>query len=199
MPSKDELQETFRRNRPFVEQIAAAVLVASVAVVLGLRARDRFIAIRLQQGRVSAEITAISRFRQAFRSAPNGRDSLRVAAASDSVVLGVPRRLRLSLAQTVALAAEEAGLRDVRIRFGGTDTAYVPPRSASGPSPVVVADYTVSLECSGGFADVLTFVSKLPVTVSLSRLRAAREPGNARGHFFLTFAVYQSANDNQSG
>jgi len=55
---------------------------------------------------------------------------------------------------------------------------------------VSVADYSLSIECSGGFAAVLTLVNSLPSSVALQRLTGAS--AKAVTKFRLTLAVFES-------
>jgi hypothetical protein len=85
-------------------------------------------------------------------------------------------------------------LEQPRVSFGGADTS-VAPRVMAG-ADAAPGNYTISIEAGGGFAQLLTFVNALPVSVSVAHLDATRDGAHARFH--VTLAVYENTHANQS-
>jgi hypothetical protein len=197
----DEVRAEFRTNPGTMERLIVAVFVAGVALVLGRQAHGRLAPLRLQEARLASVAANVRQFRSSYR-APTPQEEKLFATRPDTTTLGIQRDSRLALAQRIATEAEGAGLKDVRVKFAGTDSAFVPPRTILGSPDLPVANYTISLDCTGSFADLLMFVSRLPVAVSVSRLRSQRlesAGGSAAGGYSLILAVYEATNGKHPG
>jgi hypothetical protein len=195
--TRAELQESARRYRLPSEVIGVALLAVIVYVSLGMMARRRIAPARAELVRLEAAMAEISQFRGAFRpSTPE--QSLRISSVPDSLAVALSREQRVSLAQQIADRAERAGLTDVRVRFTSPDSAAVPERPNLVSTSVGVADYTLSIECAGDFAAMLSLVNRLPPSVAVQRLTASRvKTGGANYHLIL--AVFEAAGAIQHG
>jgi hypothetical protein len=109
----------------------------------------------------------------------------------DSLSVALPRDQRVSLAQQIADRAERTGLSDVRVRFALPDSAAAPDRPDLMGTGVAVADYTLAVECTGGFAAMLSLVNQLPPSVAVQRITAARMKSGVQYHLIL--AVFEAA------
>lgn len=185
------LRSTFNRYRTQSEAVGVALLAIVVALTLGVMTRRQATPLNAERDRLRSATRELNAFRTTFQPATPGEDSARFA---DSLAVGVARDVRFSLAQQVALRAEQSGLRDVRIRFAAADTAAPPPSPDFTERSVVVADYAVALDCSGGYSSMLDFVRRLPVSVAVQRIAATRSPtGGVEYHIVL--AVFESSTE----
>ena len=67
----------------------------------------------------------------------------------------------------------------------------LPRRPELTTRSIVVADYTLALECDGTLAAVLSLLGQLPPSVALERLGAVRARGATQ--YRLTFAVFEAS------
>jgi hypothetical protein len=126
------------------------------------------------------------------------RRKYRPAVAAESIAwrrtllvlqgLGVVGDERLSLARTLAGAAEAAGLRDVRVEVLGADTTGSAERLSTEGVVRQSAPFGLSVECRGNLQAVVTFLGELPPSVAPTQLVLARQDG--RRHR-ITLAVYE--------
>ena len=87
--------------------------------------------------------------------------------------------------ESAALVAECAGRVNSVAR---SDSAWVGDRQVAGAT-IRPAEYVLSVEFAGSFANARKFVSSLPPSVSLSRLTAARRDGATV--YQLILSVYE--------
>jgi hypothetical protein len=195
--TRAELQESAKRYRLLSEVIGVALLAVIVYVSLGMAARRRIAPARAERVKLEAAMAEISQFRTAFNpSTPE--QSLRMSNVPDSLSVALSREQRVSLAQQIADRAERVGLTDVRVRFTSPDSAAAPERPNLVGTSVAVADYTVSIECTGDFAAILSLVNRLPPSVAVQRITASRaKTGGANYHLIL--AVFEAAGATQHG
>ena len=179
-----------RRYRVHAEAVGVALLAIVVFLALGVRARRALGPLRADATRLSMTASEITRFRAAFAPSPQGQD-LRLAQRADSLGVSVSRDERVALAQQVAARAEALGLTNVRVKFAPRDTGVAPARPELAAVIVAVADYSLSVDCDGNLAAVLSLVNQLPASVALQRITAAKVGGTTR--YRLTFAVFESA------
>lgn len=185
-----------RRYRIQSECIGLALFATIVFVALGIAARRRIEPVRADVAKLVNASSEIRGFRAAFRPSTPERDS-RMGHLPDSLGVAVSRELRVSLAEQIATRAEHAGLSDVRVRFALPDSAAAPARPELTGATIGVADYTISLDCSGGFAAVLSLVNHLPPSVALERMTANRTSSGAQ--YRLVLAVLESSGPIQHG
>ena len=192
-----DLRTVFRTNRGAMEVTGLAVLAIVVALVLGVKAKGQRAQDEIMERRMSATYDQIQQVQRGFQAGtPLEVDRWKRLADSQSVAISHAQRL--SLAQRVTLAAQNAGLQNVRVRFGPADSSgALAVRPAVGGRTVSAANYTLVIECEGGFARLLTFVNYIPAVVSIQHVSAARF-GSAT-MYRVTLAVYEVANASQSG
>jgi len=186
----EAIRALVRRYRVHAEAVGVALLATVVFLALGMRARRALGPLRAEATRLSMTASEITRFRASFAPAPRAQD-LRLDQRGDSLGVSVSRDERVSLAQQVAAHAEALGLANVRVRFAPRDTGVAPARPELTAVTVAVADYSLSVDCDGGLAAVLSLVNELPASVALQRITAAKVRGTTR--YRLTFAVFESA------
>jgi hypothetical protein len=185
------------RDRVRAECAGVALLALVLSVAIGSLARRKAIPLRMEIARLSALDTELATFRSSFRAGAPELDDPRLP---DSLAVGVAREARVTLAHDIAARAERSGLLEVRVRFAPIDTVVPTPvqhpdffRGASS-----VADYTIAVECRGGFSAVLSFVNHLPPSVTLERFTAAgTKDGVAQYHLML--GVLESARPAEHG
>jgi hypothetical protein len=183
----------WRREQPnqlFVIGLAMVVLAGSLWV--GIRFRAASARLTAKRPAWQAVADQLATVQQQFR-APTPKETASLLAESGRVnALGVPASDRVSLMEAVSRIADEAGLADVRVSFRqGADSAFVRPRIV-GTATLSPAPYSVVVDCAGGFAGVVQFVSNLPPSVSVSRLGASRQGNRAAYHILLS--VYELPN-----
>jgi hypothetical protein len=194
--TKAELQKSAQRYRLPSEIVGVALLAVGVFVSLGVAARRRIEPVRAELTKLTAATAEVSEFRGAFRTSTPAQDA-RVQNLPDSFAIALSRDQRVSLAEQIAARAERAGLSDVRVKFALPDSAATPERPDLLRTSVGVADYTLSVECTGGFAAVLSLVNHLPPSVALQRVVGARMKGG--GQYRLILAVFEVAGSIQHG
>jgi hypothetical protein len=188
--TKADLQQAARRHRLLSEVIAVSLLAIIVYVSIGISARRRTEPVHAEIIKLSSAVAEVSRFRAAFRPSTPEQD-VRMLNVPDSLSVALPRDRRVSLAQQIAEHAERAGLSDVRVRFALPDSAAAPDRPDLVGTSVAVADYTLSVECTGDFAAMLSLVNRLPLSVAVQRITANRTKRGAQ--YLLILAVFEAA------
>jgi hypothetical protein len=190
-----DLKSFSTRYRVHAEAIGVALFAFVVFAGLGIAARRKLAPARTDEAAAAAVDGEISSFRAAFKAAPTSPDVM--ATLPDSFAIDVPRDDRVSLAGNLASRAELVGLSDVRVKFALPDSSAAPDHPDLFSTTVAVADYSVSIECAGSFASVLSLVNQLPPSVALQRITAVRDKTGS--HFRLMLAVFESARAAQHG
>jgi hypothetical protein len=185
-----DIRAWIARHRVQSEVLGLSLLALVVFVTIGLRARKQGEPLRAEQTRLQAASTEIAGFRTAFKSASPEQD-LRITQLADSLSVAVPREQRVALAQQIAAEADNAGLSDVRVRFATADSAAAPERPDLVRAPVGVADYSIAVECYGGFSSVLSLINRLPASVAVQRIVGTDVNGRAR--FQIALAVFEAS------
>ncbi|HJQ20322.1 MAG TPA: hypothetical protein VJ867_08250 [Gemmatimonadaceae bacterium] len=103
--------------------------------------------------------------------------------------LGVVGDERLAMTRYVSRSAEEAGLRDVRVVIGASDTTGSDARLSTEGIRRKPASFGLSVECRGSLRAVVAFLGQLPPSVSPTRLTLVRQDGGGRHRIAL--AVYE--------
>lgn len=188
--TKADLQQAARRHRLLSEVVGVALLAIVVYVTIGISARRRAEPVRVENTKLSSAVAEVSQFRAAFRPSSPEQD-VRMLNVPDSLSIALPRDQRVSLAQQIAARAERAGLSGVRVRFALPDSAAAPDRPDLMGTSVAVADYALTVECTGGFAAMLSLVNQLPPSVAVQRITASRTKTGAQYHLIL--AVFEAA------
>lgn len=174
---------------PAWTRLAAAVLGTALLAWTGLEASRRGNARRAEVTRAEALLSDFARLRQQYRPA--------VAAESISwrrtwgalQSLGVAGDERLALTRSVSRAAESAGLRDVRVLIGPSDTTGLEGRLSSGGIERKPATFSLVIEGRGGMRPVIAFIGALPPSVAVTQVSLARH--DERGQNRISLAVYE--------
>jgi hypothetical protein len=190
-----QFRDAAMRYRVQSVAIVASSIAAFALLGLGVRLRRSAEPVRLETRRLSATAAEVSGFRAAFVSSSPDDDS-RLSQLADSLGAAVPRDDRVALAQQVAARAEALGLLDVRVRFTPADSMALPHPPALSSSAIAVADYALALDGDGNLVSVLSLLGRLPPSVALERITAARARGTARYH--MTFTVFESTSTRSS-
>lgn len=190
------LAQAIRSDRAVARRLTLSAILLAAAVIVGGVERRQIAPLNLRKTQLETTAARVRQFRSSFVPiAPAESASWKQMA--DSIDIAVPRGSRLSLAQTLAKSAEDAGLRGVRVSFGKPDSSYVPPRSRGvSTSDVQPADYAISIDAGGAFAQVLSFINALPPTVSVTRLVGSHDKRDT--HYRITIAVYETNRDSQT-
>jgi hypothetical protein len=188
-----DVRSSFQRYCVRGEAMGVAALAIVASAIVGVAAQRQRSSLTLELNRLRADSSEVANFRAAFRPA-----TLEPTTLPDSMATSVDRAERVTLAQDIATAAEGAGLRDVRVRFGGADSSgsAPPPLPQVTADPPTVASYTLVLECSGGLGAVLSVVTHLPPSIALERLSAVGDKGNGAS-YLLAFAVLERPKDSK--
>ncbi|HTE44667.1 MAG TPA: hypothetical protein VK636_05440 [Gemmatimonadaceae bacterium] len=190
------LKQRFIRYRLPSEVIAVSLLAVIVFLTVGMGARRRIEPVRTEITKLHVALGEVSQFRAGFQpSAPN--KDVRMANIPDSLSVALPRDRRVSLAERIAARAEQDGLSDVRVKFAAPDSAAVPNRPDLMGATVAIADYSVSVECTGGFAALLSLVNHLPPSVAVQRLTAEQTKNGPQ--YRLILAVFEAVGSSQHG
>jgi hypothetical protein len=174
--------------------LGVAVLAIVVSLVVGGAARRQRSVVNTRLTALRTASSEVSSFRSAFRPSASDPTVLRLP---DSLATSVDRSARVSLAQQIASSAETLGLNAVRVRFVPVDSTSPPPTPQTESTTPVVADYALSVECSGTLGNVLSLVNHLPPSVALQRLVAGSKNGIAV--YVITLAVIETAKAPQHG
>lgn len=194
--TKAELQDSARRYRLLSEVVGVTLLAIIVYVSIGISARRRAVPVRAEITKLSSANAEVSQFRSTFKPSTPEQDVV-MLNVPDSLSIALPREQRVSLAQQIADRAERAGLSGVRVRFALPDSASPPDRPDLLGQSVAVADYTLSVECAGGFAAVLSLINRLPPSVAVQQITADRGKNGTQYH--LVLAVFETAGASRHG
>lgn len=190
-----EMVTVLKRDRAQLERTMIALAVIGVAGFLAFTARKRAAPILAQVSQLRAASQQVSSFASGYRPL-SAADENRLLLTADTVTVAMPQGARLVVGQLIAADAEQVGLRDVRVLFAKVDSTFVPPRG-NGPGAPKTADYLVSLEGHGTYAQLLDLLNRLPPGVSVVRLGAVLMKSDTQ--YRLTLAVYETTNGDHSG
>ncbi len=186
---------TRHRRQGFVTVLSLVVL--AIAVTMGAGAKRQLAPAKITNSRLHQSMNEIDAFRAAFKAAAPVEDARLVLP--DSLDVSVPHDLRMSMAGQLATRAERAGLSNVRVRFAPADSAAPPPRPDFLGRTVTVGDYTIALDCEGGFAALLSFVNHVPAATALQRIIASRSAKGVSYHLVFTVLEGDASADGQHG
>jgi hypothetical protein len=172
------------------EVVGVSLLALAVFAVLGAQARRALPPARAELDALRAAASEVATFRSAFLPSAPEHDA-RLAASIDSLGLAIGREDRVRITHRLTATAESVGLRAVKVRFAGLDSAVAPARPDLIRTNVGVADYALAISCSGDFASVLSLIARLPASVALQRIVAVREDGATR--YDVILAVFETS------
>jgi hypothetical protein len=174
---------------PAVTRLAASLLAVVALGWSGIRAT------RVEQqrhGELRVAETTLSNYAQ-------WRSRYRPAVAAESIAwqrtwmelqdLGVVGDERLALTRRIARGAEEAGLRDVQVLIGPSDTTGVPTRLSTEGVRRKPATFSLQVQCRGGLRDVVAFLGQLPPSVAATQVSLVRQDGRSKHR--ISLGVYE--------
>lgn len=174
---------------PAVTRLVASLLAIVALGWAGVRAT------RVEQqrrGELRVATTTLSNYAQ-------WRARYRPAVAAESIAwhrtwmelqdLGVVGDERLALTRQIARGAEEAGLRDVQVLIGPSDTTGVPARLSTEGVRRKPATFSLQVQCRGGLRDVVAFLGQLPPSVAATQVSLVRQDGRSKHR--ISLGVYE--------
>ncbi len=157
--------------------LVAGLFVLAVSGWVVLRAVARLSSERAEVAQLRSEADRLLQLRSSFVP-PTRAESLAWEAADvDARALGVDPAERLALARTIARLAENAGLRGVQAQFIASDTLGVEPRTAAAGISYQPAAFGLRLVARGSYDDLQRLISRLPPSVTVRAMSAARTVG----------------------
>jgi hypothetical protein len=178
-----------RLSDPVFTRLAAATIAAVVLGWAGVRA-------------AKARSTRVAELRVAnatLATFEDWRSRYQPAVAAESIAwrrtwmelqgLGVVGDERLAMTRTVARAAEEAGLRDVQVVFGPSDTTGTDARLSTEGVQRKPATFSLQVQCRGGLREVVAFLGQLPPSIAATQVSLAKQDGRAKHR--ISLGVYE--------
>lgn len=171
--------------------LASLLLLASGASVWRTRSERRE-----QLRQAESTLATFAEWRRRYRPAVAAESVSWRRTILELQALGVVGDERLAMTRYVARAAEEAGLRDVRVTIAEPDTTFAAARPSIEGVRRRPASFSLSVECRGSLRAVVGFLGQLPPSVSASHLSLLHQDGRARHR--LALAVYELSFTNGS-
>lgn len=174
---------------PAVTRLAAGVLAAGLMGWAGVRASRA-------NSRRAAELRVLSATLSTFA---DWKARYQPAVAAESIAwrrtwmelqsLGVVGDERLALTRTIARGAEEAGLQDVQVLIGSSDTTGAEARLSTEGVRRKPATFGLQVVCRGGLREIVAFLGQLPPSVAPTQVSLVRQDGRAKHR--ITLGVYE--------
>jgi hypothetical protein len=174
---------------PAVTRLIAAALGIGILVWGGLAASRAGAAHRAELKQLQGVLSTFEGWRRQFRPAVAAESIAWRRTMLELQSLGVAGDERLALTRSITLAAEAAGLADVRVWVQGPDTTGSAARLSTEGVLRESAPFGLSVECRGNLQAVIAFLGELPPSVAPTQLILVRQDGRARHR--LTLAVYE--------
>jgi hypothetical protein len=179
---------------PALSPAMTRLIAAGLGIVLlawaGVRSSRAGHARRLELRKADATLATFADWQRRYRPAVAAESIAWRRTRMELQDLGVVGDERLALTQTVARAAEFAGLRDVRVIIENSpDTTGSDTRLSTEGVRRQSAPFGLLVECRGNLQAVVNFLGDLPPSVAPISLSLARQEGRARHR--LTLAVYE--------
>lgn len=174
---------------PAWTRFAACVLAAALLAWTGIRVWRVNGQRRQQLKQAEATLATFADWRRRFQPAVAAESIAWRRTLLELRAMGVVGDERLELTRYVARAAEEAGLRDVRVTIGPPDTTASSERLSTEGVGRKPASFSLLVECRGGLPAVVGFIGLLPPSVSATQLSLLRQDGQARHR--LSLGVYE--------
>jgi hypothetical protein len=195
-----EMMERLSRYRTQIETSAFGLALLVIGGWTGVAAHRSAGALAIEASQLQAQVSRIERWRSQFRQASAGETSdwQRIDAALNG--LGVRPQERVTIAQVVARAGEEAGLADVRVRFVAPDSSA--EQAASRTAQVGVhsfrqAPFGLAISGRGSYAALVRFIGTLPPSVMVRQLSSSR--ASTMVVHAVVLSVFESVETNESG
>lgn len=187
--SLSSLLARFRSIDPATTRLAAAVLATVVLGWTGLRVSRSGAERRAELNRARSTLATFASLRQKYEPAVAAESIAWRRTWMELQELGVVGDERLAITQSVARAAEAAGLRDVKVLIGPPDTTGSETRLSTEGVRRKSATFSLLVECRGGLRAVIPFLGNLPPSVAATRLNLVRQDGRRRHQ--ISLAVYE--------
>ena len=180
---------------PAITRLIVGVVAIGLLGWSGLRAARRAAAATSELKAVQATIADFAELRKRFAPAAAAESIAWRRTLMELQSLGVADDERLAITREVASAAESAGLQNVKVVIGEADTTGVAERLSKGGVGRKSASFGLTVEARGGMASVLTFLGRLPLSVTATSLGMQRDPAGGARHR-VSLAVYELTFEN---
>ena len=174
---------------PAITRLLFAVLAIAMLAWAGVRAKARGDAARAELRTARAALAEFAGLRQRYRPAAAAESISWRRTWMELQALGVIGDERLTSTQEVARAAEVAGMTEVKVLIGPSDTTGAEKRLSTEEVERKSASYSLVVEGRGGMRSVVAFLGQLPPSVAPTQVIMARETGSARHR--ISLAVYE--------
>jgi hypothetical protein len=183
------LRSRVARMSPAVTRLVAAGLSVALLGWAGIRVSGAGGARRGELKRAEATLATFADWRRRFQPAVAAESISWRRTLMELQALGVIGDERLTLTQAVGRAAEESGLRDVKVIIDLPDTTGSDARLSTEGVRRQSAPFGLMVECRGNLQAIVTFLGALPPSVAPVSLNLVRQEGRARHRLLL--AVYE--------
>ena len=180
---------------PAITRLAAGILAIGVLGWSGLRAARRAEAARTELRTIEAALADFADLRKRYAPAVAAESIAWRRTWMELQDLGIVGDERLAVTQSVALAAESAGLRNVKVLISGADTTGQSERLSGRGVGRKPASFGLTVEARGGMAALLTFLGRLPHSVDATQLSMVRHPSGGASHT-VSLVVHELTFDN---
>jgi hypothetical protein len=188
-PRASDVWIRLRAVDPAWTRLIAATLACVLLIWSGL-GPWRIRAIRREQRKqADATLATFAGWRRTYQPAIAAESISWRRTFLELQALGVVGDERLAMTRYVSRAAEEAGLRDVRVDIGPPDTTGSDTRLSTEGVRRKPASFSLSVECRGSLRAVVGFLGQLPPSVAATHLSLVHQDGRARHR--LALAVYE--------
>jgi hypothetical protein len=161
---------------------------------VGLSAQRARARLTTDATRLESDAARLEQWRREFRPVSATEATSWRLVDANLASLGVAPSERVTVAERVARAAEEAGMVEVRVRFTAGDSNQAVQRmGARAPHP---ASYGLTLNARGSYEGLVRLIGALPTSVAVWRVTSTRE-GGAIAHA-LALAVFEAVDGNGS-
>lgn len=174
---------------PAASRLAAAALAIGILGWAGARAARVGGVRKAELSRAEAAIAGFADLRRRYEPAVAAESIAWRRTWMELQGIGVLGDQRLEVTQNVTRVAEFAGLRDVKVLIGPTDTTGLDARLSTGGIRRNPAPFSLLVECRGGLRSVIAFLGQLPPSVAATQLVLVRQDGRQRHR--ISLAVYE--------
>lgn len=189
MATRAEMQARALAIDPAITRLIAAVLATAVLGWTAIRVSRTETARRTELNRAKSTLATFASLREKYEPAVAAESIAWRRTWMELQDLGIIGDERLAITQSVARAAEAAGLRDVRVLIGPADTTGSEKRLSTEGVQRKTAPFSLLVESRGGLRAVVAFLHHLPPSVAAIQLSLVRQDGR-RSHK-ISLAVYE--------
>jgi hypothetical protein len=175
---------------PAATRLFAALLGIAMLSWGGIRASRAGFARRAELREARMTLETFAEWRRRYRPAVAAESISWRRTFMELQDLGIVGDERLALTQSIARAAEFAGLRDVRVGITEQpDTTGSDARLSTEGVRRQSAPFGLLVECRGNLQAMVAFLGQLPPSVAPTAMVLVRQDG--RGRHRVTLAVYE--------